>query len=121
IASSLGFSDPALGRIVQSELVRAALDAGEPVRVCLALAQEVCYAAAAGSRNRVVVEAVAARLAAIANRIGHAKVIGFADAAIGIAAHMSGRWREARGHLEAGLALLRDHGAGVRWEIDIGE
>jgi hypothetical protein len=27
----------------------------------------------------------------------------------------------ARGHLEAGLATLRDHGAGVRWEIDIGD
>jgi len=40
---------------------------------------------------------------------------------MGIAAHMSGRWTDARSHLEAGLATLRDHGAGVRWEIDIGE
>ena len=121
IASSLAFSDPALGRVVQSELVRAALDAGEPVRVCLALAQEVCYAAAGGSRNRAVVEAVAARLKAVAVRIAYPHVIGLADTAMGIAAHMNGRWTEARGHLEAGLATLRDHGAGVRWEIDIGE
>ena len=34
---------------------------------------------------------------------------------------MNGRWSDARGHLEAGLATLRDHGAGVRWEIDIGD
>jgi hypothetical protein len=34
---------------------------------------------------------------------------------------MSGRWRDARASLEAGLAALRDHGAGVRWEIDIAD
>ncbi|HSR95558.1 MAG TPA: AAA family ATPase, partial [Kofleriaceae bacterium] len=121
IASSLAFSDPALGRVVQSELVRAALDAGEPVRVCLALAQEVCYAAAAGSRNRAVIENVAARLRSVAIRIAYPHIIGLADTAMGIAAHLSGRWKDARGHLEAGLATLRDHGAGVRWEIDVGD
>jgi tRNA A-37 threonylcarbamoyl transferase component Bud32/tetratricopeptide (TPR) repeat protein len=121
ISSSLAFVDPALGRVVQTELVRAALDAGEPVRVCLALAQEVCYAAAGGSRNRAAVEAVAARLKAVAMRIAYPHIIGLADTAMGIAAHMSGRWADARAHLEAGLATLRDHGAGVRWEIDIGE
>jgi tetratricopeptide (TPR) repeat protein/tRNA A-37 threonylcarbamoyl transferase component Bud32 len=121
IASSLAFADPALGRVVQSELVRAALDAGEPVRVCLALAQEVCYAAAGGTRNRQVIEAVASRLKSVALRIAYPHIIGLADTAMGIAAHMTGRWIDARSHLEAGLATLRDHGAGVRWEIDIGE
>jgi tetratricopeptide (TPR) repeat protein len=121
IASSLAFADPALGRVVQSELVRASLDAGEPVRVALALAQEVCYAAAGGSRNRGAVEAVGARLKALAMRLGHPEVIGFADVAIGIAGHMGGRWREARGYLESGLSRLRDEGANVRWEVDLGE
>ncbi|MBA3460884.1 MAG: protein kinase [Deltaproteobacteria bacterium] len=121
VASGLAFADPTLGRVVQSELIRAALDAGEPVRVCLALAQEVGYAAAAGSRNRAAVEAVGARLMAVAKKLGAPHVIGFAQAAIGIAAHMQGRWKEAREQLEAGLAALRDHGAGVRWEIDTGD
>src|SRR6185436_6236551 len=120
-SSGLAFADPALGRVAQSELVRASLDAGEPLRVCLALAQEVCYAAAAGSRNRVAVEAVGARLRALALRLGNSYLIGFADAALGIAAHRSGRWRDARGYLETGLATLRDHGGGVRWEIDVGD
>src|SRR5207249_4316415 len=48
-------------------------------------------------------------------------VVGLADAALGIAAFMNGRWTQARARLEAGLATLRDHGAGVRWEIDIAE
>jgi hypothetical protein len=34
---------------------------------------------------------------------------------------MGGQWRDARTHLETGLATLRDHGAGVRWEINVGE
>ena len=121
ITSGLAFADPALGRVLQSELLRLALECGEPLRVCLALAQEVCYAAAAGSRNGSAVEAVGARLHALAERLGHAHVSGLADTAIGIAAYMGGRWSEARGHLERGLATLHDHGAGVRWELDVGE
>jgi hypothetical protein len=119
ISSGLAFADPALGRVAQAELVRAAVDAGEPVRVCLALVQEVCYAAAVGSRNRAAVEAVGARLRPLAIRLDNPDLLGLADAALGIAAHMSGRWQDARGHLESGLAVLRDHGAGVRWEIDV--
>ncbi|MBA3539607.1 MAG: hypothetical protein H0T79_08245, partial [Deltaproteobacteria bacterium] len=121
IASGLAFADPALGRVVQSELMRAALDAGEPVRVCLALAQEVYYAAAGGSRNRTAVEGVARRLDVLAKRINHPHVTGIATLSIGLAAHMSGRWPEARTQLEAGLDTLREHGAGVRWELDMGE
>ncbi len=121
ITSGLAFADPALGRVLQVELMRLALECGEPGRVCLALAQEVCYAAAAGSRNWTAVEALGDRLLAIADRLGSAHARGLADAAVGIAAYMGGRWREARGHLESGVATLRDHGAGVRWEIDVGE
>ena len=121
IVSGLAFADPVLGRVLQAELMRAAFDCGEPVRVCLALAQEVCYAAAAGSRSWSAVEAVGARLRAIANRLGMPHVIGIADTAVGIAAYMGGHWRDAHTQLEAGLAKLREHGAGVRWELDVGE
>ncbi len=120
IASGLAFADPGLGRAAQAAHVRAALDAGEPVRVCLALAQEVCYAAAAGSRNRAAVAAVGAQLRALAIRLDNPGLVGFADTALGIAAHRSGRWRDARGHLEAGLQALREPGASGRWEIDVG-
>ncbi|MFT3699883.1 MAG: protein kinase [Kofleriaceae bacterium] len=121
IVSGLAFADPQLGRTLQAELLKAALEVGEPVRVCLALAQEVCYASSMGSRNAKEVEAVGQRLDALAARIGHPYVLGVAQAARGIAAFMNGRWKHARGYLEAGLATLRDHGAGVRWEIDIAE
>src|SRR5207244_10572873 len=66
IVSGLAFADPALGRVLQAELMRLAFETGEPVRVCFALAQEVCYAAGAGSRNSNVVAAVGERLVALA-------------------------------------------------------
>ncbi len=121
IASGLAFTDPVLGRVVQSELIRCALDAGEPIRVALALAQEIIYTSAAGSRTSATVESVARKLETIAARIGAAQITGISDAAIGIGAYANGRWQEARERLETGLAIMRDHGAGVRWEIDIGD
>jgi serine/threonine protein kinase/tetratricopeptide (TPR) repeat protein len=121
IVSGLAFADPALGRVLQGEHMRAAFEAGEPVRACLALVQEVSYAAGSGSRNANAVAAVAARLRTIAARVDHPNITGLADTSIGIAAYMGGQWRDARTQLETGLAVLRDHGAGVRWELDIGE
>jgi len=121
IASGLAFTDPALGRVVQSELIRRALDAGEPIRVSLALAQEIIYTSAAGSRTSNTVDTVAKQLESVAAKIGAPQITGIADTAIGIGAYANGRWRDARERLESGLAVMRDHGAGVRWEIDIGD
>jgi tRNA A-37 threonylcarbamoyl transferase component Bud32/tetratricopeptide (TPR) repeat protein len=121
LASGLAFTDPASGRLLQTEFLRAALDAGEPFRVCLALAQEVCYQAAGGPKAWPQVEVVGARLKAVAIRVGHPHVIGLADTSMGLAAYLTGRWKEARLYMEAGLATLRNYGTGVRWEVDVGE
>src|SRR3569623_391862 len=121
IVSGLAFADPSLGRTLQAELLRAALECGEPVRVCLALAQEVCYASGAGRRNATAVEAVGAQLDALAARIGHPHMQGLARSARGIAAVMYGRWCVARAYLEAGLWRLRELVAGARWVIYIAE
>jgi tetratricopeptide (TPR) repeat protein len=121
IASGLAFADPAVGRVVQAELLHRALECGEPVRVVLALAQEMIYAAGVGSRSSSAVDAVGARLTALASRIGDPHLRGLADTAIGIAAYLRGRWGDARASLETGLAALHTHGAASRWEISVGE
>jgi tetratricopeptide (TPR) repeat protein len=121
IASGLWFTDPRVSRALQPELLRAALDTGEPMRVCFALAHAVCNAASGGSRNTTAVQVAGARLDELAQRLASPHAVGLAGTALGIAAHMAGRWGEARGRLEAGLSLLREHGAGVRWELDLAE
>jgi tetratricopeptide (TPR) repeat protein len=121
IVSGLAFADPALGRGLQAELVQRALECGEPVRVVLALAQEMIYGAGAGPRAAEAVDAVGVKLIALADQLGHPYARGIADTAVGIAAYTHGRWRDARASLEAGLAALHEHAATARWEIDIGE
>jgi tRNA A-37 threonylcarbamoyl transferase component Bud32 len=121
LASGLQFVDPWLGRVVQDELIRAALAAGEPFRVCLALGQELAYLAGAGPRLAREVELVGEKLRATAMRVGHPHVIGVADAAIGMAAFLAGNLKEAKRYLRPALATLRDHGTDVRWEIDVAE
>ena len=121
ISSGLAVVDPAAGRLVQTELMKAAIEAGEPMRVCLALTQEICYAASAGSTNSKGVADLGARLHGLASQLGASTVSGLATVALGIAAYQMGNWRDARGHFEAGLGTLRDQAAGVRWEIDVAE
>ncbi len=121
IASGLGFCDPLLGRLVQSEYLRAALDGGEPFRICMALSQEIVYQAAAGPKAWPAVEVLASKLKEVGLRVAHPHIVGVIDTSIGFAAHLCGRWREARLFMEAGLATLRNYGSGVRWEVDMGE
>ncbi|MBV8758072.1 MAG: protein kinase [Deltaproteobacteria bacterium] len=121
IVSGLAFADPGLGRALQAELMRTAFECGEPMRVCLALAQELCYSAAAGSRNAMAVSALGTRLQQLADKLGDPQLLGIAKLAIGIAAYMSGSFVEARKRLEAGLEVMRAHAASARWELDIGE
>jgi eukaryotic-like serine/threonine-protein kinase len=121
VSSGLSFVDPLIGKVVQHNFLRAALEVGEPFRVCKALSVEIGYLATAGTRNSRRVEEVSSRAREIAARIGHPYVRGLADATAGLGAFLMGRWPEARADLEAGLKIMRDHGEGVRWEIDISE
>ena len=121
IASGLAFADPALGRVVQSELVRAALDAASRSASASRSPRRSATRPPAGSRNappsrRSARGSTRSRCASVTRTSSGSPTPRSASPR-----YMSGRWRDARGHLEAGLATLREHGAGVRWEIDIGE
>ncbi len=121
VASGLGFVDPFLGRVAQNLYLREALALGEPYRACAALCLELGFLGSAGNRHRARAEALAARLAVLSRRVGHPYVIGLGDASAGLAAFLVGRWREARDLIDSGLRVMRDHGTGVRWEIDLAE
>jgi eukaryotic-like serine/threonine-protein kinase len=121
ISNGLSFSDPSLGRTVQTELLRYALAAGEPVRVSLALILEAGYQAAAGARAWSTIEVLAERIKEVATVVADPHLLGLADCGLGVAAFFAGRWSQARLFLEAGIATLRSHGHDVRWQLDIAE
>jgi eukaryotic-like serine/threonine-protein kinase len=121
ISSGLAFTDPSLGRTVQTELLRHALAAGEPVRVILALILETGYQAASGARAWPMVEVLAERIKAVAMTVAEPHLLGIADCGLGVAAFLAGRWPQARLFLEAGIATLRSYGNDVRWELDVAE
>jgi len=121
VSSGLSFVDPLIGKVVQHHFLRAALEVGEPFRVCKALSVEIGYLGTAGSKHARRIDELSTRAREIAARIGHPYVRGLADATTGLGAFLLGRWRAAREDLQAGLKTMRDHGEGVRWEIDISE
>jgi eukaryotic-like serine/threonine-protein kinase len=121
ISSGLAFTDPSLGRTVQNELMRYSLEAGEPVRVTLALILEAGYQAASGTRAWSTIEILAERIKSVATAIAEPHLLGIADCGLGVAAFLAGRWSQARLFLEAGIATLRSFGNDVRWELDVAE
>jgi tRNA A-37 threonylcarbamoyl transferase component Bud32 len=121
VASGLPFIDPIVGMALQFRALRAALDAGEPQRLSYALSEELGYLGVAGVANEKRIEEVTRLLGKVSARSQHPGLAGFASAAEGLAAFLLGRWRNAGTLLERGLAGMRDHGVGLRWETTLAE
>jgi hypothetical protein len=118
-SSSVPYIDPVLGRLCQSHFLRAALDCGEPRRVCLALALELAYLGQHGPRAQRKIDRVTALVRPLAARVDSHYARGVAACMEGYVNFMLGRWSEARALLEDGLRTLREHGSGGRWEMNV--
>ncbi|MEZ4403518.1 MAG: protein kinase [Kofleriaceae bacterium] len=121
ICSGLSFADPALGKLVQLWHLRQALALGEPRRVAMALALEVGYLASTGATATGRADEIAARAREVALEVGDQFVIGLVEACTGLAEFLSGRFQRAHGSMTTGMARMRDHAVGGRWEIDLTE
>jgi hypothetical protein len=118
-SSSVPYIDPVLGRLCQSHFLRAALDCGEPRRICLALALELAYLGQHGPRAQRKIDRVTALVRPLAARVDSHYARGVAACMEGYVNFMLGRWSEARALLEDGLRTLREHGSGGRWEMNV--
>ena len=92
-----------------------ALRAGEPYRIARAIAFEACFSAnrgvgAAANTRRLVAEAQT-----IAERIGDAHALAWAEAARATASVLEGRWIEAGAQTAEAEAMFREC-AGATWE-----
>jgi serine/threonine protein kinase/tetratricopeptide (TPR) repeat protein len=117
-AIGLGFVDTVRGAVFQIRGLLLALSAGEPARVARALAVESAYSSTGGGRTRGKTERLSRLSLDLAGRLDNPQALGIAMVTNGIVAHFEGRWRDCREILERAEALLREHSAGVAFEMD---
>lgn len=122
-AAAMGLSpvDPARGGAFQARHLLLALRAGEPFRIVRALAQETIHQANRGNRGARAAQRCQDLALDLAQRVGHPNPRGRALVAAGTAALMQGRWKPAVELLEEAETLLKDHCAGLDFELHLAQ
>ena len=109
--------DPLIGAYFQTRYLQLALAAGEPARICKALAGEAVDAAARGhkhaARAHEILETARALATQIANPLAEAQVAMGA----GISTLLLGDFRAGLEHSERAARLYRERCSGVGWEL----
>jgi hypothetical protein len=109
-----------LGTAFQMRHLLAALRAGEPHHVALALSLEVSFYAVAGGKAWARSCALAEQARELGERIDDPHALGLCKFTSGIAAYLTGNWDEADARLREGDEILRERCTGVTWEMSIG-
>jgi tetratricopeptide (TPR) repeat protein len=94
-----------------------ALDAGEPIRICRALAFEAGNAAAVGSGSRDRIERLVRTAEGLALRSQDPHGTALAKVAGGLVRAFSGEWRSALRMLDEAEVILRERCRAVTWEL----
>jgi serine/threonine protein kinase len=117
--TGLAFVDPVRGAIFQARHQLLALASGEPSRVALALAAEVCYRALAGSRGAERNARLLARADQLAQRLGDPLTQAMCELAAAMSNYLLGRWRAGRDLARQAETTLRERctGAFVVWHL----
>lgn len=115
--SGLAMVDPIRGADFGAQHLQLALQVGEPVRICRALALEAGNAAAvgSGSRDRIARLVRAAESLSQHTRDPHGTAL--AKLAGGLVLVFSGEWRAARRLLDEAEKILRERCRAVTWEL----
>jgi hypothetical protein len=97
--------------------LQMALDAGDPFRIARAMAIESAARSVSPS-DRAFGQTLARESRALARRIGNAYALALSTLTDGVAAMMSGQFKNASTFAEDAVALLRDHCIGATWELN---
>ncbi len=97
--------------------VLLALDAGEPIRICRALAFEAGNAAAVGAGSRDRIERLVRTAEGLALRSQDPHGTALAKVAGGLVRAFSGEWRSALAMLDEAEVILRERCRAVTWEL----
>jgi hypothetical protein len=116
VSIGLANVDTLRGADYQTRHLSEALDAGEPYRVCRALAAEVAYTAGAGEKGRRRTDRLLRTAAELADRLDDDHARGLVSLAEGVGASLQGEWARALSAVEAAEVILRDTCTNVWWE-----
>ncbi len=94
-----------------------ALEGGEPIRICRALAIEASGRAAVDVRGRASIEGLVRTAESLATRSNDPHAIALAKLAAGLVRVFSGEWRAAQATLDAAEVIIRERCRGVHWEL----
>jgi eukaryotic-like serine/threonine-protein kinase len=115
-AAGLGSVDLIRGADFQSRHLLLALRAGEPFRVCRALAFEQVQVAARGGAGGERSLQIAKQAEEIAQRLDHPYAIGLSIWGRGVDAYLAGSWRKSAEVCDRAGEILRDRCMGTTWE-----
>ncbi|MBX3192615.1 MAG: protein kinase [Labilithrix sp.] len=116
-STGLSMSDPMRGADYASRGLWLALEAGEPVRTCRALAVAAGNTAARGEGGRKRAEELARAAQRIAQEIDEPRTRALAHLAAGIVHFLLGEWRGAISELGLADGSLRESCRAVAWEL----
>jgi serine/threonine protein kinase len=94
-----------------------ALEGGEPIRICRALAIEASGRAAVDTSGRDGIEGLVRTAESLATRSNDPHAIALARLAAGLVRVFSGEWRAAQSILDAAEQIIRERCRGVHWEL----
>jgi hypothetical protein len=98
-----------------------ALNAGEPYRIARAFAAEAMIAALTGGAGGQRVAEFVERALAMSGQIANPHVTALCAVATGLAAFLTGEWKQASLFSERAVGVLRDRCTGVTWELGIAQ
>ncbi|MEO6601653.1 MAG: hypothetical protein ABIQ16_17385, partial [Polyangiaceae bacterium] len=115
--AGLAMIDVLRGADFGAQQLRLALDSGEPIRICRALAFEAGNAAAVGAGSRDRIERLVRTAEGLSLRSQDPHGTALAKIAGGLVRVFSGEWRSAHRMLAEAEVILRERCRAVTWEL----
>ncbi len=106
------------GADYQTRSLLLALDAGEPLRIALALGWEAVHVACEGRPSWRRTERLVAAAGGLAERLGHPHALGMASLSAGAAEFLIGRYLCGLESLNRAESIFQERCTGVIWELD---
>ncbi len=116
VAVGLAMIDTIRSTDFQTLQLLLALRAGEPYRICRAMATEAVLASVGHGGKRKRAELLLARAQELADKVGEPRATGYVPFAAGVSRYLAGHWRDGLRLCEHAESILREC-SNVSWEL----